>query len=521
MISLWEKINDKSISNKYFYVAVFPFAILIYFFYYRWHTLTIYGDDLFIFKYYAHDQVLSADELTPKFRPINDLAVRLIFSLFKKHIFRYYCFNVLMQATIAVLFARVLNLFTKSFFLSCLVGTTIALSRFNLFNITQLYNGGALEALAMAFFLCTLFHILNSYLLSRDEAGKKFTFLLYSLFFANLALYTHERYIVLFPFIMLCLVMPQFRPIPIKRRGIILSLAILSMMLNFVIKKYIYHLAFFAGTGGTNITFSITDAISYFKDAVLSIFLINSGPEFLVGTPFLSILGIFKVLAVCSAAFAIGIFIFYFINLRKRTVDPDAVATADDHSLLFLLFTLFLLCILPAIVTIRLEQRWLQAPLCLYMLMVVFALTRIKFKKNILKPAFICSFVLLFLAVDLKYEVTGATEIYLYTAQSKASLFEQAVKDNVIHNSTDTLFIYEKHKNKDNENEFRWVLGGGYFFQYYGQKIKTIAFVDSADQQNFSRTSSPCKETTQVLYIDSKVNDITGPYTSNTFKVLK
>ena len=145
----------------------------------------------------------------------------------------------------------------------------------------------------------------------------------------------------------------------------------------------------------------------------------------------------------------------------------------------------------------------------------------IKFKKNILKPAFICSFVLLFLAVDLKYEVTGATEIYLYTAQSKASLFEQAVKDNVIHNSTDTLFIYEKHKNKDNENEFRWVLGGGYFFQYYGQKIKTIAFVDSADQQNFSRTSSPCKETTQVLYIDSKVNDITGPYTSNTFKVLK
>ena len=514
--------NDTVHNGKYIYALLFPICALIYFVNYKWHTFTIYGDDLLIYNYYGEPDItkhLSISTTLQKYRPVSDLVVRMILSLFGKHLFKYYLFNVLMQGICCVLFIRICDHFLRSIALSCLAGLTIALSRFNLFNLTQLYNGGALETLAMVFFLPSLLHIVRSHHLVKENPGNTFKALCMAWLFATLAAYTHERYIVLFPFIILCTLVPRYKPMRLQQRSVIIALSIISVIINYSIKKYNFHLNFFTGTGNTLISFSLPDAAGYLKDAVLSIAQINSGPEFLIGTPFLSLFGFIKVIAVLSPAFTIAILITYVVRSGNADIRPSG-AFRESNSFLLLLFALFALCLLPAIVTIRLEQRWLQASLCIYILIIVIAVNNTPFKKKRTKAIIISVYILLFSGIGLHYQFTGTSDIYLCVAHSKARLFEQAIKNGTIRRDTDTIYIYEAHKNQNDENEYSWILGKGYFFYYYGQNLKKIAFVDSTDQSNDQNTRpSPIPDKSQVVYIGNNIMDITKEYMDHNFRI--
>ena len=89
--------NDTVHNGKYIYALLFPICALIYFVNYKWHTFTIYGDDLLIYNYYGEPDItkhLSISTTLQKYRPVSDLVVRMILSLFGKHLFKYYLFNV-------------------------------------------------------------------------------------------------------------------------------------------------------------------------------------------------------------------------------------------------------------------------------------------------------------------------------------------------------------------------------------------------------------------------------------------
>ena len=518
-----KRIKDIAGNEKMTYALLLAFfCVIIYLYYYWLRTQTIYGDDLFVYNYYGEPDIskhFDNGSTLLKFRPVNVAAIKAILALFNKDIYQYYIFNVLMQAINVVLFVRICNLYLRSIYLSCLASLVLAVSRFNYFNISQLYNGGALETLAMTFFLCSLFCMLKSQIVAADRPKQAFTLLLSGLAFANLSLYTHERYIVILPFIMLCVLLPALRVVGVNRRLLVAAIAILSMGANYAIKKYIFHLDFFTGTGNTHIAFSFHDSIFYLKDALLSILLINSGPEHLVGTPFLSLWGIIKVFAIIPLTCIVAIFTAYFItSLRHRNRGSDVARS--QNVLLLQLSALFLLCLIPAIVTIRLEQRWLQASLSVFMLMTVIAINAIPFKNNWKKALCLSIFVFLFLAVDANYLATGVRDIYLYGAQNKARLFKQAIINGVIKPNTSKIYVFEKHKNENDENELGWILAKGYFFCYYGQNMKNIAFVDSSDQQNKNnRTISNISDKEQVIYVEEKVIDITKKYLDNTFRI--
>ncbi len=264
-----------------FLLAIVATPILIYFYFLKWRTNVLYGDDAFIYLFQTDTPGLAArlniDLSFQKFRPVHGFAIEVLFTLFKKHTEYYYLFNIAVQTLNTFIFARILHLFLRSRLLSLCFALIIGLSRFSFFNITQLFNGGVLEGLAMSFFLLSLFYTLQA--MTRDDFPdkRKQRALVVAILFANLDMYTHERYIVLFPFLVLALLFyPGLRALSRKRRYFFMLAAIGSVLLNVVLKKYVCHIPFFMGTGGSRLGFSLSPVISFFAEAALSICQINS-----------------------------------------------------------------------------------------------------------------------------------------------------------------------------------------------------------------------------------------------------
>jgi hypothetical protein len=344
-----------------------------------------YGDDLFTYKYYTglktFSEKVNMGVVGEKYRPVQGISLQLIIDSFNKNPDGYYWFNVIIQSINTFIFACLLNLYLRTPVLSILFGLLLGLSRFALFNITQLTNGGALEGLALTFFLGCLYYVVKQIKSNGDKTlspGNMF----FAILFANLSLYTHERYIVLLPFLLLVLIATAtFKKVKQKRSGLITALIIGSILLNVFVKKYVFGMSYFVGTGGVHIDFSFNTAFSFLKDAVLSIFLFNTGPEYLVGISFSSLSSFYKLLTVLTWLFVVFLLIRFF---RKELVHQTQQQKLISRGItdLLLLGILFFLLLAPAIVTFRLEHRWLQASFSVLVLIIVMLLSSFRFNNS-------------------------------------------------------------------------------------------------------------------------------------------
>ena len=497
--------------NYYFLLFLLAAPIIIYFYYLKWRTTTIYGDDLSIYQ--SHEAVhgimanIKFFSSFGKFRPVHSTVLTIILDCFHKNLDAYYFINICIQAINGFILALIANKFIRSVFFSCLLGVVFSLSRFSLFNINQLFNGGILEGLAITFCLASLYFILKAITQPTDSQTSKYNSFLWSIFFANIGMYTHERYIVLLPFILLlALLFPGLKTFTNKQKVLVASLALLSIPVNVAIKKFGFGTVFFVGTGGTNIAFSFTAAKTYFIDAVLSIFQINSGPEYLVGITFYSLPVLYQRLVLLFATMVFILFIAYLYKSIKKLIAKDT----SDRTNFFIFLSLsvvFVFFLIPAIVTIRLEQRWLQASFSVFLLMIAVAINGM-YANKITRYSFLSLLTILLLLIDTNYLSSGGNNTYMMNAERNATKFKTAVDNGTIHAKTIQLYLSEKKKDINNENDINWTLYGGYFFNFYQNKSKQLIFIDSSDL-----TKTPAinfnTDTTQVVTITDKVIDIT------------
>jgi hypothetical protein len=104
-----------------------------------------------------------------------------------------------------------------------------------------------------------------------------------------------------------------------------------------------------------------------------------------------------------------------------------------------------------------------------------------------------------------------------------ASGFKQAITNGTISPNSDQLYIWEKHRNQNDEQGIRWILGDGYLFQFYQNKTKQITFVDSIYDKSHSFTFSSFpnfnKNTGQIIYIlNNRIYDLTSDYLQDSLK---
>jgi len=506
-------LENKAISRKDGYylqmVLLLLVPVIIYVYFLKWKTNAIYGDDLYLFQQHeglsGFSEKINMPVASGKYRPIHGLSMHFIMDWFEKNLNGYYIFNVVIQTLNTFIFAALVNFFLRSFFFSLSFSLIIGLSRFSFFNMSQLMNGGALEGLAITFFLASLFFLIKVIKrnLLENELKKG---LIYSIVFANLSMYTHERYIILLVFIAVVVFLaPPLKKLTRRQRLTFSALAIFSIIINIIIKKYVFGMPFFVGTGGTNIEFSFSSAVTFFREAVLSIFQFNSGPDYLVGLPFSSLPQFSKFLVVVLFGGLVGIFGLYFIKVRKSFKLKQNTILPDFYIFIFLL-ALSGLFILPIILTIRLEQRWLQASYALFILAIIIALSSLDFKNTFLKGLSFCLLIFLFLCIDSTYLNRGGKNIYMSGSEDVVSNFKRAIDAGVIRPKSSRLYIWEKQRDLNTESAIKWDLAEGYFFKYYQDKRKEIVFVDSVYDQ--------------IIFLNREIVDLTGNYLQDSFKTI-
>ncbi len=244
--------------NKYYLIfLILGIPVVIYFYFLICRTYVINGDDLSTFidvsNAKENSSILNLFTNVGKFRPVSAFVSKFIFQTFQKNLTAYYLFNVFIQTLNTFIFAFCLNFFLRSPLLSVIFSLLYALTRFSFFITSQPLSGGCLEGLALTFFLLSYFFIL----FTLCGKGKTYYTFLASILFANLSIYTHERYIVLYPlFFLVLFFFPTLKTLSIKHKSILAITIISSVVINVAIKKLFYSMPFFVGTGGTNISFS-------------------------------------------------------------------------------------------------------------------------------------------------------------------------------------------------------------------------------------------------------------------------
>jgi len=493
-------------------LVFFSIFFIVYFYYLRWKTDTLYGDDYFQYQHlssvHSFKDVIGVLLDAQKFRPINSLAAKIIVSVFGKHSEWYYVFNVFIQALNTYFLALLINFFLRLLPLSIILSLVYGLSRFAFYGISELINGGPLEGLALTFFMLCLLYIFKPFVSCDGDNKEKYKLVLLSLVFANLCMYTHERYVVLVPFVALVAVAFPKSGFSARQKKRVVAFSLLSIIANIFIKTVVYQIPFFVGTGGTNISFSFSRALSFLIEGLLSIIQINSGPEYLIGTSFNS-LDEHKQskVAILIASLAILLFVYIIIVFVKK---KDVVKR--NFFIFLFLGVAFGLCLVPAIVTIRLEQRWLQASLAIFVVMISVMIECFRFN-NVIKFMMVGSLAMLFIRVNHYYLDKIADNIYLKNAERIAYAFRWGMDEKVIRPKSSELLIWSKKNDKNRNNEIWWAIGGGYLFEFYSTKGKEIEFVDENSNRHIdSLLSISAKDAIQIIYFKDQIVDITDWY---------
>ncbi len=338
----------KDKDNYYWIIYLIAAPVIIYYYFLKYKTTAIYGDDLSVLN--IHFQVKgfiatnNAYAAMGKFRPITVFCSNFLIEHLPKNLNAYYIVNISIQTLNTFIFAYILNIFTKSFLISCFFSFTVGLSRFALFDITQLYIGGILEGFAMTFCLLSLLFVLKAVKNTNEhidtfneDNAHRYISLIWSILFANLSMYTHERYIVILPFIlMIILFFPGINKLKPTQRVYTGILAFISIPINIAIKKLIYGQPFLVGTGGSNISFSPATTANFFTEAIYTIFQVNKGPDYLVGFPVSFFSPPYRVLVIFFAWSIVLLFILYVINAFRNFYNKTADSNINFPVFLFL-----------------------------------------------------------------------------------------------------------------------------------------------------------------------------------------
>jgi len=327
-----------------------------------------FGDDLDNFyAYLQHDFASSVRQSLfqvyfERYRPVWALVLGTFFGTFGDRIELYMLLNAVIHALTVALFFAVAWRLSRGRWLPCLgLALAAASSRFALYQVTQVT--GTVESLALVFCLLTV------YCVSRIE-GENREALIWgwaAIGASFLAMHSHERYIGLAVWLVLAFqTSPEVRSLPARTRTALLLGSGIPLGFNYFYKVGILNMPFLVGTSGTHISLEPAVMIGLAGHAVLSLLGFNSGPKHLVGISIFDLGSVW--LWLLSITFAVSS--STLIGLAVRNARPT---WRQSLRWPLLLAAAALLLLVPPVLSIRFEQRWLYAPFTFLLLTLAWA----------------------------------------------------------------------------------------------------------------------------------------------------
>ena len=389
---------------------------------------TLMGDDLYL-DYGAHTGgyasgflVAFTQTIGGKFRPVVTPVFYLATHLFGGDYGGYRYFNLVLQILCVGLFGYLIWRLTLGRWLIT-VGAMMAatISRDNAFAVLQVV--GLIESVALAFVLLTVIAAERAY------RQQKFVWLVGANGAFLLAEFSHERFIVLCPFLILATLLApiRFRSLAVRIGAAMVPLGV--AFLNYAVKTWVIHVNFFVGAGGQVEHFSMSQFLQFMKDGLQSIIGYNTGPAYLSGQDAASLGATGLLVAAC--------FVVPLAAVGLAAVGRDLIPTLRREPArarkYVIAVSLFLPVLASASISFRQEFRWLYVPFLVLIMGASWALAQLR----PLKPFALAATVVLFggcLTVDVYYHQYLSNTYFM-----SAEIIADAVHKDVIDDHRQTL----------------------------------------------------------------------------------
>ena len=313
------------------------------------HIHGLYMDDLYMWSCYGEQSYFAFAfpiGTSTRFRPVYWTLTYLEMMLVRNHPSLFVPVNIILNVGCACFIYRFSRRLSGGLTLIPFLSALLYLfSHFSYYQIGQAL--GLLETMSLFLALYILF-LLYDY--QRD--GAVWRFLLANLVYF-LLVFSHERYLALFPLFPLALFSGKRK----EGRVRLLFLSILNLILILLLRGLAIGSILPAGTGGTEVsdTFSLGQALRFSLSQVAYLFGVNAGPEYLSGIPFSEAAPWLRRLVFLSW---LPLFLLLFSALLWAIPGGrERKASFLGGNLLFLSF--IALCIGCSSVTIRVEMRWI------------------------------------------------------------------------------------------------------------------------------------------------------------------
>ncbi|QCP50759.1 hypothetical protein FAZ95_17315 [Trinickia violacea] len=331
-----------------------------------WEPTVFYGDDLYNILATLKDHEFISEwhqaftaQFYEKYRPVFELTWLALAKVFQFDLRGFLAFNFCLHVLNATIFFAISMLLSKGNRLASLaLALAFACSRFALYQVTV--ATGPVEGLALTMFLLV---VAFAVMACRQPGEKRWQWLAVIAF--ALCVLTHERYLSITPLLALTLALSRSRQNSgaFDRYGAAGACFAIAL-LNVLIKTVLLHSAFFVGTGATHLDLNVPRIIDQSEQALLSVFGFNYGPDYLAGHSIVfdsPLPGDDLARALASiTVFCALVATIYGFTAGKQS--PNGQRWYPAFALM-----LIILLLVPPVLTIHVEQRWLYAPLAIFL----------------------------------------------------------------------------------------------------------------------------------------------------------
>ena len=434
-----------------------------------WMPQVFAGDDLIAYSLYLKGQFangpwasLSTGPLD-KYRPVFLLFLGPQFRFFGLNVQAYEYCNLALNVANAMLLYKILRTQTLPRSVAIACALAVCTSRFSLFQVTQIV--GSLEGLGFTFFLGVVLGVVKCQEPMGKTDSERPMYALLAVASSALAIHTHERYLVLLPWLGLVFWMSAKTRRP--RRALSYVLLCASLILFNLGLKRLLHISVNAGTAGTSLKFDLASAGALLREALRSIFQMNSGPSHLAalalnkrdhfGAWSLALLfgGLYVILLLCPLSF----------KRARRSLNRKILAGY------FSLFGLLLALLVPPILTIRIEPRWLVEPFAL--LFVIGASGLVRARPPARRLACVCLGGLALISMSMD---TYISPHFSSLSLVSSATFARAFREKILGTDSEgpkTIVLMSDRQNCG------WVLGQDFFIRLYGHSETSLSCADT------------------------------------------
>jgi len=446
--------------------------------YSQWIPTVFFGDDLQNYIYFLNGDFASTltqslfGQFSEKYRPVFQLIIGRLFGLFGPKIDLYFIVNFAIHTLSAlIVFAIAFRLSQRSILVGCMSAILAVTTRFALYQVTQVT--GLLEGIGHILFVTIIYLLIRFEQEERKMSARIFTFVFFVLFLEFLIVHTHERYIVIVPWIVfMFLLISNFKLFTITQRVFIIGIAIAPAIINIVAKKLLFHTSFFVGPAAIPMKIDLHQMQTRFVEAFLSIFGFNYGPGHLVGRSIALNPDTFG--WQMALLFTLGWLILLVLAVTRKLSAIPCHDVKFRSNWPFMFLALIGLLLLPPVMTIRIEQRWLVQPFLILIMISAWATGTLE---NRLKSLGIAVFTVLSVAsfsVDSYLSSSFSGIFFVYSAKA-AEIIKRDIVDVDVSDKKPLLFIAGTDVGD-------WILMNGEFFRLYGGQKRFVACFDDISQ---------------------------------------